>query len=170
MRRNYFLIIIFIVAFLGGALMIKNKTKKEDLPVAAAVGTSSASSSEVKNVIIVKDAEKPASKKIETIDKLPTVESLRKLTEDEIHHTPAAIIEGGKLIGRMIEQAHRDPALREETVKVLHECAQSENVATAIRAVCWKNTLTHIEKWKVFVPVSQSRIPPRVLELSSKLP
>lgn len=170
MRRNYFLIIIFIVALLGGALMIMNKTTKKEVTSSASGETSSVSSPTENNDEIVQDSQNPVSKKSDSIEKLPTVDSLRKLSEDEIHHTPSGIIEGGKIIGKMIERAHNDPALREETVKVLHECAQSENVATSIRAVCWKNTLIHIEKWKVFVPISQSKIPPRVLELSSKLP
>lgn len=104
------------------------------------------------------------------LDKLPTLEDLRLLSEEEVHHTPQAILDGGRVIAQLIEKAENEPVLREHTVNLLLECAEAENIAASIRAVCWKNTISSIEKWKVFVPISNAKISPRVQELSSRLP
>lgn len=147
-----------------------NKTTHEERVSDAQTGTQSQTSATQVKKQPSKLEEKAVTQETQILDELPTVDDLRNLSEEETHHTPAAIREGGKVIARLIEKAENNPELREKAIHVLHDCAKSETIATSIRAVCWKNTVTYIGKWKVFVPVSQTKLPPRVLELSSKLP
>ena len=168
MKRIHLLLIAALL--IGGAVLMTKKTVHEEHISDAQIETKSpAPVSEVKKQPS-KTTEETISQDTQILDELPTVDDLRHLSEEETHHTPAAIREGGKVIARLIEKAENNPELREKAVHVLHDCAKSETIATSIRAVCWKNTVTYIGKWKVFVPVSQTKLPPRVLELSSKLP
>lgn len=168
MKRIHLLIMAALL--IGGAVLMTNKTVHEERISAAQTETKFQASAIEEKKQPSKPEEKAVTQDTQILDELPTVDDLRHLSEEETHHTPVAIREGGKIIAKLIEKAENNPEIREKAVHVLHDCAKSETIATSIRAVCWKNTVTYIGKWKVFVPVSQTKLPPRVLELSSKLP
>lgn len=175
MKRNHIIFLTIIIALIVGAVMINQETKQSIELVESDFGTSSSKVTKEAQPVLKTQSNTETSgmeKSPESpeLDMLPTMNDLKALSEEEVHHTPQIILEGGRIIGQMIERADNNPELREETVKTLQACAESDEIATAIRAVCWKNTLNSIEKWKVFVPVSQSQIPERVIELSSQLP
>lgn len=101
---------------------------------------------------------------------LPTMKDMEGLTEEEVHHTPDAVVEGGMLIGSLLEEAEKNPAKREETLKFFKSCAENSELMPAIRAVCWKRTLDQIPEWKIFLPISDADVPEDIKSLSSKIP
>ena len=103
------------------------------------------------------------------LKELPTLDDLKDLTADEVHHTPRIISEGGALIGELIDRAEKDPARREETVKFLKSCAEEEGVAPQLRAVCWNKTLNQISEWNVFIPISDANVPEEIKSLGNQL-
>jgi hypothetical protein len=101
---------------------------------------------------------------------LPTIRDMEGLTDEDVHHTPDSVVEGGMLIGELLEQADKNPAVREETLKFLKSCAENAELMPAIRAVCWKRTLDQIPQWKIFLPISDADVPDDIKVLSSKIP
>lgn len=106
----------------------------------------------------------------ETMEALPTVDDIRKLSEEEVHHSPVAVKEGGLLIGEIHEAAQKDPARREETLKFFKSCAENSELLPAIRAVCWKKTLSQIVEWKIFLPIADADVPEEIKALAMRLP
>lgn len=104
------------------------------------------------------------------LNELPTLADLQSLSEEEVHHTPEVVMEGGKLVGEILEQAEKNPARREETVKFLAKCSEAQDVVPAVRAVCWKKTLTQINEWKVFIPVTELNVSDEIKSLGARLP
>lgn len=104
-----------------------------------------------------------------SMKELPTLDDLKNLSFEEVHHTPEMISEGGALIGELIDQAEKDPTRREETVKFLKGCAEEESVVPQLRALCWNKTLNQISEWKVFVPVTDANVPEDIKALGSQL-
>lgn len=176
MKRNVFLITIGI-ALLTGAIFFYFKSKIPEAHVADTVDTNRADEVPVKAANPATLAT-PGSALVETkttgfekeLAALPTIESLQSLSEEEVHHTPQAIRDGAAVIGTMLENAEKNPELREKTVQFLFECAQNDSLVNSIRAICWKNTTDQLKTWKVFVPVSEAKIPDRVMEISNSLP
>jgi hypothetical protein len=104
------------------------------------------------------------------VAQLPTLEDLSALSEEEVHHTPKIIIEGAGTIAEAIEEADSNPSLRKDTLQFLKSCAEKEDVAVSIRALCWRETLRKIPEWKVFVSISDAKVSEDVKDLAAKLP
>jgi hypothetical protein len=115
-------------------------------------------------------APKDEEDSIMDIGSLPTLDDMKELSPEEVHHTPEAVLESAREIGNMIENAEKNPELREKTVKFLLECSEADNVVASIRAVCWKNTMNGVTNWKVFVPVSSAKVPDNIKDLANQLP
>ncbi|WPU64757.1 hypothetical protein [Peredibacter starrii] len=101
---------------------------------------------------------------------LPSLRDLEGLTDEEVHHTPDFIVEGGMKIGQLIDEANANPAKREETLKFMKSCAENDDLVPAIRAVCWKKTLTQINNWEIFLPISDAKVSDEVKNLAAQLP
>lgn len=101
---------------------------------------------------------------------LPMLNDINTLTEEDLHHTPAFVVEGGMLVGRLIADADKNPRKREETLKFLKSCAENSEVVPAIRALCWNKTLRQIPEWNVFLPVMDANVPQNIKDLAAKLP
>ncbi len=174
MKKRYFILLVAVLAL--GAFYLKNTPSSEEI---------SASDSEVinrpqstKQHLVAKTIKQTAVSAVQStsvpelpsLDEFPTLADLQDLSEDEVHHTPEAVINGGRLVGQLIDRAEKNPPLREKTLQLLKSCAESDEVVTAVRAVCWKNTVSQMKNWRVFIPLSDMKVPANVLELSSQLP
>lgn len=105
-----------------------------------------------------------------TMTELPSLRDLEGLTDEEVHHTPDFVVEGGMKIGQLIEEGNANPAKREPTLKFMKSCAENDDLVPAIRAVCWKKTLDHITKWEIFLPISDAKVSDEVKNLAAQLP
>jgi hypothetical protein len=105
----------------------------------------------------------------EVLNDLPTMEEIKDLPEAELHHTPHAIKDGGLKIGKVISEADTTPSRRGDTADFLIKCAEKESLMPAIRAVCWHQLMKKVPEWKIFVPVSDARVPDDIKRLSTQL-
>lgn len=105
----------------------------------------------------------------DVLTKLPTLENLQDLSDEDVHATPVVVKDGGVLVGQMLEAAIQNPERREETLHFFLECAESPTLVPAIRAVCWNKLLTQIAEWKIFVPIADAKVPNDIKSLAMKL-
>lgn len=101
---------------------------------------------------------------------LATVDDLKNLTANEVHHTPEILKNGGELIGRIHDEAQSEPAKRVDALNFFKRCTEDSQIATAIRAVCLSKVYKLIPEWKLPVPLSEEKISREVSELAMKLP
>ncbi|MFA5584334.1 MAG: hypothetical protein WDA09_08975 [Bacteriovoracaceae bacterium] len=106
----------------------------------------------------------------EHLKSLPTIDDLKNLTEEEVHHTPEIIKEGGELVGTIFDEAQKDPTKRMSAMNFFKKCAEDDQVAIPIRAVCLNRVYKLIPEWEIPVPMSDSKIPDEVLDLAMNLP
>lgn len=172
MNKKHISIVIVLIALLIGAMIFLRQTPDIDVST-----PESESPSEVKPVVESRPGEIIAAPKDDEegsapmdLDSLPTLDDMKDLSADEVHHTPEVVLESAREIGKMIDAAEKNPELREKTVKFLLECAESADVVASIRAVCWKNTMNGVTNWKVFVPMSEAKVPDNIKNLANQLP
>lgn len=105
----------------------------------------------------------------DALDDLVTMDDLQGLSASEVHETPDLILEAGSSLGELQEKAQKAPSRRQATLEFFSSCAQSEDIATTIRAVCWNKVITLIPAWDIFIPVSELKVPQEIQLLASKL-
>jgi len=101
---------------------------------------------------------------------LPIIDDLKNLSEEEVHHTPEIIQDGGELIGRIHQEAENDSTKRIDALSFFKKCAEDQQIVTAIRAVCLNKIYKLVPEWKIPTPLADSEISSEVLELALRLP
>lgn len=178
MNKNLKLIFLIVaILIIGVAIFQKEQVISPEAPEVTSETKpvkKEATHAEVKSFEVVEEPDamsgELAKEYVETMEALPTVDEIRKLTEEEVHHSPVAVKEGGLLIGELHEAAQKDPARREDTLKFFKGCAENSELLPAIRAVCWKKTLSQIVEWKIFLPVADAEVPEDIKDLAMRLP
>lgn len=172
MNKKHLSIVLIVIALLIGAMIFLRQNPDVDVTspeIESSTEVRPAVESKPDDIIAApKDDEEGAAPM--DLDSLPTLDDMKDLSSDEVHHTPEVVLESAREIGRMIDAAEKNPELREKTVKFLLECAEASNVVASIRAVCWKNTMNGVSNWKVFVPVSEAKVPDNIKNLANQLP
>lgn len=102
--------------------------------------------------------------------KLPTIDDIQGLTEEEVHYTPEVIKEAGGVIGRIHDEAENDPAKRVAAMQFFKQCAEDQQMVPAIRAVCLKKILKLVPVWQIPMPLSDKLISQEITDLVAKLP
>lgn len=102
--------------------------------------------------------------------KLPTIDDLQQLTEEEVHYTPEVIKEAGGVIGRIHDEAENDPTKRVAAMQFFKQCAEDQQMVPAIRAVCLKKILKLVPVWQIPMPLSDKLISQEITDLVAKLP
>lgn len=163
-------IVIAVLIFIFWSLTSKHPSLVEDTSPFQESKTTSVASEE--DSIIAPSS----SKQIQTTEqfddylkKLPTIDDLQNLTEEEVHYTPEIIKEGGEVIGKIHEEAQRNPDKRVGAMSFFRKCAEDEQLAISIRAVCLHKIYKLIPEWEIPTPLSESNIPDEVLDLAMKL-
>ena len=103
------------------------------------------------------------------MEDLPTNTVIQDLPAEETHHTPEPIIKAGKLIGSILQKAESMPERRQQTLRFCVSCAENEELVDSVRALCWNSLMTKITSWKIFVPISNAKVPQHIKSLASKL-
>lgn len=101
---------------------------------------------------------------------LATTDDFKNLTVEEVHHTPEIIKNGGEVIGRVHDEADNDPSKRIDAMNFFKRCAEDQQIATVLRAVCLNKIYKLIPVWQIPVPLSDANIPDEVSDLALKLP
>jgi hypothetical protein len=113
----------------------------------------------------------PDTKKVEAlveIDELPSLPDFSTLTEEEVHQTPEALIQAGEAIHKMIAAAEVEPQKRKATLSSLLDCAANKEYPKALRAQCYREGLSGIQRWDVTMSLSDYAIPVDIQTLSHK--
>lgn len=174
-KKKLILILFFAVLFLGTAFyLIKSKTTSEVTPAGDTLEKNLKvnDSAEIEKVPSAPAEAKDSIQEefVDVMNELPTAGDLQNLDKEELHHTPEIVLEGGMMVGRLIEKAETDLKRREPTLGFLKSCAENAEVLPQIRAVCWKKTLSLIPEWKIFLPIADAKVPEDIRTLASQLP
>ncbi len=102
------------------------------------------------------------------IEDLPSLPDFSTLSEEEVHHAPEALIEAGEAIQRMIAAAEADRPKRKPTLTSLLECAANDGYPAALRALCYREGLSGIQRWDEAISVSDYSIPVAIQTLAQK--
>lgn len=162
--------ILLIIALVFGAMIMK-KDNQQEVVGNLETEISLTKSQELK---AEESEEKVISVSIkeeldERLKELPTMGELKNLSEEEVHHTPAMIREGGAILGKIHAEAEENPERRPDTLAFFKECAEDEEVVTSLRAVCWNKVMTLIPQWQIFLPIADAKVSDEVKNLASQL-
>ena len=179
MKTSYKIVIVLVAALIvGAAIYLKRQNVDSPSDITPDIQNKSSRTQGANSVnsvvaepevVSVKEA-KLKEELVEAMAKLPTINDIQNLDHDEVHFTPAKVNEGGAVIGQLLEAAENDPSRREETLSFFKACAENSSLVEAIRAVCWKTTLSRIPKWEIFLPVSDADVPESIKDLAGELP
>lgn len=179
MNRKAKISILVITALILGAVIYLNQQSSTETTVTETTTESAADHGHDHDSHETQPKEETTASSVENkgpvelsvaMKQLPTIKDMEGLTDEDVHHTPQSVLEGGMLIGELLEDAEKNPERREETLKFFKSCAENDELMPAIRAVCWKRTLDQIPKWNVFLPISDANVPDDIKNLASKLP
>ena len=96
----------------------------------------------------------------EVLEHLPSIDSFRLKTSEEVHFVPKEIIQGGEQIGLLIDMCDRDSNLKPTILEFLYSCARNEGIVEQLRAVCVKHLVRYQQNIEEF--------PDRVIALAEK--
>lgn len=176
MKNQKLLLLITITLIIGVMVFLNNRKStetavKEDVPFVQ--NKEIQMKAEVQTEIPPKEVTKTTQLEEELFEKmkaLPKVSDLKDMTDEEVHHTPMMVKEGGLLIGRLHEAAQVNPKRREATLKFFKNCAENDELLPAVRALCWKRTISQIVEWKIFLPISDAKVSEEIKALATKIP
>jgi hypothetical protein len=100
-------------------------------PVAAAPSATATAASVSTNVL-----EEFARKTESVFATLPRISELRALPAEQVHTTPAALINAGAAIGEVAEAIEKNPALAPQGIAFYGKCARAGDISVSVRAVC----------------------------------
>ena len=76
------------------------------------------------------------------IGSIPTSADIQKLSSEDVHMTPKAIVEAAVEIGRVAEMIEAHPELSSQGLAFYRECAEKESAVESIRATCLSDFTT----------------------------
>ena len=150
--------------FLHSPAIVAHTKSEGSLPKADAIA--SPSSQAEGPVSSTPAREKMALLVEDTLRRMPTVQDLRALAEEEVHFTPQIIVEAGKRLATIALLAQDEPDSAPGAVSFYETCASDRDFPVAVRAVCYSNLMS--------MDLSRSHsiadgVPKEVRELASQL-
>lgn len=174
MRKKLIVLIVILVSVIVVKSMMGTTEKAAERVsiISQSVASKSNDLPDIKNVPIADetDATEFQDELSRHYKNLPTLGDLKTLTAEEVHHTPEIITEGGGIIGRVFDEADKDPKKRPDAMSFYKKCAEDQEVALAIRAMCLNKVLNLVPQWKIPTTVTEAEISKEVFELAMKLP
>jgi hypothetical protein len=92
---------------------------------------------------------------------------LKKLTTEQVHHTPEMIRAAGLQLGRIADALSRDPSLAPDAVPFYEKCAKNEGYPNTVRALCWSDYERIANGLRL--PVNAEGVPANVRELADQV-
>lgn len=96
-------------------------------------------------------------------------QDLPYIREHQAHNMRYENNKTGKIIGRLVQRANEKPGLRKVTLNYFLQCAEDQNLPQSTRALCWWKLTNKIIDWKVFVPISEAKVPMNIQHLAMNL-
>lgn len=100
---------------------------------------------------------------------LPSLKDLGSLPDDEVHGTPARIIEAGAALGELEEFLERKPEEFHGASRFFSECAVGEDLPASIRAMCLHSLRNNPTQWAPGVSARLESVPSEVMDLEAQL-
>jgi len=100
---------------------------------------------------------------------LPSLAELRNLPSDEVHGTPAKIIEAGAALGELEEYLERRPEEFPEASRFFSDCAVGSEFPSSIRAMCLHSLRNNPSQWAPGVSAKLEALPSEVTDLEAQL-
>jgi hypothetical protein len=95
---------------------------------------------------------------------LPSRRDLNTTTEDEAHGIPEQLMSAGEHLGELADLLHTNPELASSATEIYRKCAEVEDTAVSVRALCYAGFL----KWNS--SAKNPSVPPAVIELAAQVP
>ena len=100
---------------------------------------------------------------------LPTLESLRTVSDDEEHGTPSKIVEAGAALGDLDEYLEGKPEEFKNATGFFSDCAMGETLPSSVRAMCLHSLRRNPTEWAPGVSAKLEKIPSDVVDLEAQL-
>lgn len=100
---------------------------------------------------------------------LPLKAEVEKMHDEEVHHLRELNNRLGKAVGELSEAANQDPRRREQTLQFFLRCAEDSEIIDSARALCWWKLTNKINEWKVFIPLSDAKVPLDIQRLAASI-
>lgn len=103
---------------------------------------------------------------------LPTLQSLRDLTDEQVHGVPDVIRDAGRDLGAIAQALHDNPHFAAEAASFYRECFAREDVPTQVRGLCLADhrILRMSNGDKVPWTEQELNVPSEVVRLAAQIP
>ncbi len=98
---------------------------------------------------------------------LPFISDFQRLSESEVHHTPALMIEAGEKLGEIAQALEDHPEWAESAIPFYTDCARNDQFPNPVRALCYYH-LNQIKNQNSSAFIDAS-VPVEVRSLAEKL-
>jgi hypothetical protein len=105
-------------------------------------------------------------------EKLPTLAKIRKLTNEEVHHTPELLREAGLILSQVAQALHDNENLASEAASFYEGCYSREDLPSSIRGLCLADHRNIRLKWgdRAEWTSHEGQQPAEVLRLAEAIP
>lgn len=170
-KRNWLILAALAAVAIAFTLLSPVKSPVEEapppMPAAEAPASSSSPAASPAPTTTNQDPAAFQNKLDEISAGLPRVSELRALPEEEVHHTPNALLEAGEKMGEVAEALDANPALLPQAVAFYRDCAKGLETATSVRALCYYHW-NRLTKGSAEEPQAGD-VPAEIRDLANKL-
>lgn len=162
--------LFFFILFISGSSTPSDSTPPENL-----ITTQKQAEAIQKKLVLPEKKYQPARNSLKSftmdaLEKLPTESDVRASVENNPHDTPESVMKAGAVIGYVADQMKKDSANVAAGLKFFKSCAENDETASTIRAVCLRNLVDFSGKYKNNVRVSFSDYPENIQRIARHIP
>ncbi len=181
--KAFTIAISFLVLFFFALLFFNDNTTshtgsaiEQNAPVENIMQTQKQAESIQKNILLPNKKQVSESKDSfksyvkEAVEQLPTPAQARAEVELNPHDTPESVMKAGAVIGYVADQMKADKKNVDSGLKFFKNCAQSNSVASTIRAVCLRNLVDFSSRYQNNVRVSFADYPEDIQRIARHIP
>ena len=105
-------------------------------------------------------------------EKLPTLSQIRKLSKEEVHHTPELLRDAGLVLSQIAQALHDNENLASEAASFYENCYAREDLPSSIRGLCLADHRNIRLKWgdRAEWTSHEAQQPAEVLRLAEAIP
>jgi hypothetical protein len=105
-------------------------------------------------------------------EKLPTLSQIRKLTLEEVHHTPELLRTAGLILSQVAQALHDNENLASEAASFYEGCYSREDLPSSIRGLCLADHRNIRLKWgdRAEWTSHEAQQPAEILRLAEAIP
>lgn len=105
----------------------------------------------------------------EVLEALPSVQDIRKSTDD-FHYTPPLLVDRSAELGDIRDALEKDPSLIPVGLDFYRKCARRGDLMDSTRALCLRNLKDWARKSGLSPDIAAGEIPENIVRVSDRLP